>query len=320
MKENYDFSVFNHFENPVIKIKLTKIIQSNLIAEKWGIKPNKEITDIISFDFIDDLILSIMYNKYFSKESNIYFLNSKTRYCLIKYIPEDNLIYIQDKTQFELLKTVKSDFISSISHELRTPLSIAKGNIHILEDFLLDNQYSLQIKKISKSLNRIEKIINQITLLSMAEFGSYSIKKEIIDTNILLNEVKEDLNKKLLKKNINIIINNEVNILEGDRFIFYTILRNLISNSIKYSYEKTNIYVDIRKKFITVKDYGIGIKDDELIRIFERFYRTQEAIKKAKGSGLGLSIVKYFCELANYKITVNSNWGTGSEFKIILSE
>jgi two-component system OmpR family sensor kinase len=229
-------------------------------------------------------------------------------------------LVLEDRTEIQLLNKVKSDFISSLSHELRTPLSVAKGNAHILNDFLEDDKFKNYVNKISDSINKIENIISQLTMLSMAQLGNYIIKPEIIDTKFLVEEVINDLNGKIKNKNIKINLHIKTNVINGDKFILYTILRNLISNASKYSYENSSIEVTINEEDITVEDHGIGIREEEKNRIFERFFRGNESSKYAKGSGLGLAVVKYFCEIANYKINFDSKWMIGSKFIVKLKQ
>ena len=313
-----DFSIFDIFENPVLQLETTKIINCNKSAKNWEIFENSDLMQHLTFDKIDILIDCILNEKYFEHESNIYFMKGSSKYCKIKYEPKHSILHIQDRTQFQLIKKVKSDFITSLSHELRTPMSVAKGNAHILEDFLEEEKYKGYVKKISLSLNKLERILNQLTMLSMAEFGSYSIKHEILDPQPIYEEVINDLNKKIMTKNIHLEFILQTKTLKADRFIFYTLLRNLISNSTKCSYENSKIIVKISEDEIVVQDSGIGVRDEEKERIFERFYRSSEALQFAKGSGLGLAIVKHFCELSNYKIEFDSKWMIGTTFKIKL--
>jgi two-component system OmpR family sensor kinase len=94
----------------------------------------------------------------------------------------------------------------------------------------------------------------------------------------------------------------------------------LVSNAVKYSYENSKINVIINQNEIIIEDFGIGIREEEKNRIFERFFRGNESSKYAKGSGLGLSVVKYFCEIANYKIRFESKWMIGSKFIVKLKQ
>ncbi|BBE31593.1 two-component sensor histidine kinase [Tepiditoga spiralis] len=309
----------NYISEGFIKIKNIKVLFANKNAQDLGFYKNKNLLSIFTFNSIDELMKSILNNQKFECETTIHFFNGKNKFCKIFYIPNDTII-IKDKTESEIIKKVKADFISSISHEIRTPLTVAKGNTQILLDFLDNKKFESNIKTINKALSKIERIIEQLTLLSMAEFGNYTLKTQIFSPNEVYEDVINDLEKKIKEKNIKLIYVCNTEILNGDKFIIYTLIRNLVSNAIKYSFKNSSIKVEIKSNKIIVSDTGIGIKDNEKNRIFERFYRGSEASKIAKGSGLGLSIVKYLCELSNYKIKFDSKWNVGSIFEIYLKK
>jgi len=146
------------------------------------------------------------------------------------------------------------------------------------------------------------------------------LKKEIIYINNLYKEVLKDLEDKIKEKEIELDFRSCLEIKEGDKFVLYTILKNLISNAIKYSFNNSKIYIQFDEQMIEVKDEGIGIRQEEIPRIFERFYRSPEAIKYAKGSGLGLAVVKYLCNLSNYRIECESKWMVGTTFRIMFKD
>ena len=320
MNNNDYFEIYDTVKDAIIQLNNTAIINSNQKAQKWGFKKGNDLLNIFTYEDIDNLIKNILNNNDYNNEENIYFLSGNSKFCRISYKSKHKILIIEDRTEIQLLNKVKSDFISSLSHELRTPLSIAKGNSHILKDFLEEDKFKNYVDKISHSINKIEKIISQLTMLSMAQLGNYVIKPEIIDTKFLVEEVINDLNGKIKNKNIKINLHIKTNVINGDKFILYTILRNLISNASKYSYENSSIEVTINEEEITVEDHGIGIREEEKNRIFERFFRGNESSKYAKGSGLGLAVVKYFCEIANYKINFDSKWMIGSKFIVKLKQ
>jgi two-component system OmpR family sensor kinase len=313
----FDFNIFDSLEDAVLQLEnKTNILNVNATAKAWGFVPHKELLNIISFNEIDQLAKHILNNEDFEIETNIYFFEGYSKFCKLTFKKEYQLLILQDKTEFELLKKVKEDFITSVSHELRTPLTIAKGNTQILKDFMKDNQFTKQVTKIEESLDRIENIISQLTLLSKAEFGEYELKKELINTTTLYNEIVKDLYEKIQEKSVKLHFNCQIQSIKSDKFVLYTIFRNLLSNAIKYSYENSDIYIDFLSDQLIIKDEGIGIREEEQKRIFERFYRGAEANNYAKGSGLGLAVVKYLCELANYKIEFESKWMVGTTFKV----
>lgn len=315
------FNIFDTLDDGIVLLSnKTSISKANLKAKDWGITENKDLLSCISFNKIDQLTECILSEKDYDTEDIIYFIKGFSKFCKIIYKNEYKLLLFRDKTQFELLKKVKEDFVSSVSHELRTPLTVAKGNVQLLHDFMKNEEFIPQINKIQESLDKIEDIISKLTLLSIAEFGDYVLKKEIIYINNLYQEVLKDLEDKIKEKEIELDFRSCLEIKEGDKFVLYTILKNLISNAIKYSFNNSKIYIQFDEQMIEVKDEGIGIRQEEIPRIFERFYRSPEAIKYAKGSGLGLAVVKYLCNLSNYRIECESKWMVGTTFKILFND
>jgi two-component system OmpR family sensor kinase len=304
----------------LIKLDRMNVQEFNLKAAEYGFEKNKDLLSTFTFNQIEELTQAIIDHKSFTVDSYIYFFNGNSKYCNVLYKPEYNLLFITDKTDFELLKKVKSDFVTSISHELRTPLSVAKGNIQMLRDIQEDEKYVQNIKKVEKSISKIENIISQLTMLSMAELGLYSPKVDIFDPVKLYEEIYSDMEGKLNAKKIKVDFECTSPVMKEDRFIIYTILRNLMSNAIKYSYDNSKIEVHISDKNLAVRDFGIGIRKEELPRIFERFFRGVEAVKVAKGSGLGLAVVKHLCDLSGFKIKAESKWMVGSYFEVVIKD
>ena len=296
------------------------VTETNQRARELGLQEGKEVLSSFSFDAIDEFTRSVLGQKPFSYEGNIYLFNTSARYCRLEYNPENHLLILFDRSEWELLKKVKTDIVTSISHELRTPLSVAIGNVQMIRDFGTQENREVLVDKSLRSLHKIEKIISQLSLLTLAEFGNYSLRPEILSPQKVIEEVLLDLEEKARKKNISVKWECKVNTFEADRFVLYTILRNLVSNAIKYSHDGSDVQVSVRACKIQVKDFGIGIRENENIRIFERFFRGVDAVKHAKGSGLGLPIVKYLSELAGYKVEFQSTWMVGTTFTVHLGK
>jgi two-component system OmpR family sensor kinase len=305
----------------VVRMEHMTVKDFNQRASEMGFKRDHDIFTCISFDEIDQLTRSIILSQDFETKTNLYFLNDVSQHSKIMYNAQTKLLFIIDLSEEEHLKKVKSDVVMSISHELRTPLSVALGNVQMLKDFstFKDPDSEGMINKTLKSLNKLEKIISQLSLLTQAEFGSYSLRYEIFEPIKVIEEVLSDYQKKIDAKNLQVNVNCPVETIKADRFIIYTILRNLISNAIKYSHVDSIIECSFTENLITVKDTGIGIREEERIRVFERFFRGAESFKHAQGSGLGLSLVKYLCEISGYKVWFESKWLIGSTFYVQLS-
>ncbi|MBP6959795.1 MAG: two-component sensor histidine kinase [Thermotogae bacterium] len=309
-------SALDPIREAVLRIENQLVTDLNRKAAEYGFKTDQDRLSVFTFDRIDRLTECILEEKLFKEEATLFFFAGGTRYCRVIYDPADALLFIIDLSEIEWVKKVKIELVTSISHELTTPLSIAIGNIQMLKDFSSTPDNQRMITKSQKSLYKIQKIINQLTLLAQAELGNYSLHFDVIDPLSVVKEVVADLEEKSKKKDITIHTECSVDTLQSDRFVLYTIVRNLLSNAIKYSYEHSEVTVTLDKEKLTVTDHGIGIREQEKSRVFERFYRGVDAGKYAKGAGLGLAIVKYLCELCRYRIELDSTWMVGSAFKV----
>ena len=193
----------------------------------------------------------------------------------------------------ELIKSQKK-FSSNVSHELKTPLAIMKGYLDILkwgknDEKLLDEA----IENLDMEIRNIEKIINSIFLSSNLE--KIRVKEEYIDVSSLLEKIKKDY--ELLNNRLKIVIISEGDMeLIGDSYLLSEAIRGIIDNGIKYSDgEVIEIIMKREKgKEIIIRNYGELINEDDLERIFERYYKKDF---KKSGAGLGLSIIKEIMQL-----------------------
>ncbi|ACJ74626.1 sensor histidine kinase, PhoR-related [Thermosipho africanus TCF52B] len=310
----FNFEIFQNFDEPIIMLDGLKIAKANNKALEYGFKENFEILDVFTSKNIDVIIEYLIERKNFELEEKLYFFEfSDWRYVKIKFF--DNLLYLSDLTEYVKIKEAKVNFTTAISHELFNPLSIIKANTIYLKDTLNENNKDIleALEDIEKSSNRMERIIKQLKVLAMLELGMYKPKIDIVDFEKILNEVIDELSQKLKSKNLTIdlkILNKEY---KSDGFMLYTIIKNVLSNSIKYSYNNSTIIIEAYKDKIIISDSGIGIKKEDLEKVTQRFYRSKEATKMATGSGLGLSIVKHICNILNYKLIIESNYLIGTK-------
>lgn len=236
----------------------------------------------------------------------------------INTINEENslkgiLIVFHDITEKKEIDKIKTNLVGNLSHELKTPIAIIKG---YLETILLqyDNKES-SIEFIKKSLLNVDRqnsIINDMLKLNKIE-TSLDFPFEPIDFNDVIETTIASLNYKLNEKNISINFTSSVdNIkIEGSRFLSEQIIFNLIDNAINYNNKNGTIAISFFKQnnslHIEISDTGIGIPDESINHIFERFYRVDKSRSRSTGgTGLGLSIVKHSIDLQNWDISVSS--------------
>lgn len=222
----------------------------------------------------------------------------------------------------------RREFIADISHELKTPIFAAQGYIHTLLDGAVeDKSVRLKfLKRAAKSLNALDKLVQDLLTLNQMESGVIKFHFETFDLKEVIHEVIEELEHKAERRDmlIRFYYDKEKTYRTlADKDKIFRVCQNLISNAIKYNNDGGEVEVHLKshKNHITVevKDNGKGIPPEDLKRIFERFYRVEKSRSREKGgTGLGLAIVKHILEGHKSKISVSSTLGKGSIFSFEL--
>jgi len=250
---------------------------------------------------------------------------------IISIKSDHTLIVIRDFTEMRKSQNMRSDFIANASHELKTPLVSIKGFLETITDSAKNDLKSqkkfLEIMK--SEANKMEILIEDLMLLSRIELQEHiRLKdkvdiKEVIENIILLNS------KKINEKKLNV----NLNIKEGERFVIgdkeklSAVFLNLLDNAIKYSGNSKSIKIESAKNTSGLKNYssisvideGFGIATEDIHRITERFFRTENAKKlKIEGTGLGLAITKHIINQHRGELKITSKVGKGSEFIVSL--
>ncbi|WP_441002835.1 ATP-binding protein [Pseudocolwellia agarivorans] len=197
---------------------------------------------------------------------------------------------------------------ANTAHELRTPISVLKLNAHnIQKSFENNNLTTIEFKELQQNVDRMAHVIEQIIALYRFTPENFNQTTQLVNLETVLQDVISNNFDNLLANQQNISLEPAAeNTLQGDYFALYTLFENLLKNAIKYSGIKAEIKISITaSEFleIAVEDSGPGISDEELPRIYERFYRVDPQQSRIKGSGLGLSIVKHIATLHNGEIT-----------------
>ena len=244
--------------------------------------------------------------------------------------PEDSsgaIISIQDITNLKKLEQIRTDFVSNVTHELKTPLTSIRGFVETLRSGAINDGAVAEkfLEIIDIEAERLYMLINDILQLSEIE------TREKKDTNIgrhdlgeIVGEVVSMLQVNAEKKKITLNADaGEGIMIIANRDRIKQMLINLIDNAINYNVENGSVTVRAYKTegrvVVSVKDTGIGIAQQHLSRIFERFYRVDKGrSRNMGGTGLGLSIVKHIVNLYNGDIRVDSEPGKGTEFIIQL--
>jgi two-component system phosphate regulon sensor histidine kinase PhoR len=217
--------------------------------------------------------------------------------------------------------------VANVSHELRTPLTTIKGYAEtLLEGALKEEVASQFVQVIKRHSDRLEKIVEDLLILSKIESKEFQLKMESLSVSDLIGDVLDFLKEPLNKRKMSVSVGElpPTLLVFGDRQYLEQVLMNILDNAIKYGREKGTITIstterDQREVEISVKDDGIGIPKEDLSRVFERFYRVDKGRShELGGTGLGLSIVKHIVQAHGGKVWADSQLGEGSTFYITL--
>ncbi len=235
--------------------------------------------------------------------------------------------------EIEMLKSsdnYRKEFIGNVSHELKTPIFNIQGYIHTLIDGGLHDEKinKSYLYKASQNLDRLSAIVEDLETISQLETNALILDIRKFDFVKLLKEVFENLEMQADLKDINLIMKEGspkiINVL-ADKERIRQVITNLLTNSIKYGKQKGTTSIGIYDMhdnlLIEVTDDGIGIAEQHLPRLFERFYRVDKSRARDQGgTGLGLSIVKHIIEAHQQTINVRSTVGIGSTFGFTLKK
>ncbi|MFV0504641.1 MAG: sensor histidine kinase [Lachnospirales bacterium] len=228
-----------------------------------------------------------------------------------------------DKLQHE--EENKDHFVSNVSHELKTPLSSIKvlSESLLLQENVENEMYREFLEDINSEIDRMTNIVNDLLTLVKLDQEELMLNIEDVDVNVFVEKIVKRLRPLANQKGIELIFESisSVNIM-ADKTKLTLAISNLIENGIKYT-EVGNILVrvdsDNQNAFITIKDTGYGIPEDELGKIFDRFYRVDKMrTRETGGTGLGLSITHSTVLLHNGSIRVSSKENVGSTFIVRL--
>ena len=214
-------------------------------------------------------------------------------------------------------------FLSDASHELRTPTSIIKSFCDItLGRERGAQEYRDALKKIGETVNRMCDIINRILVISRMDSKTIQFKPARVELMDLMKDVKRLIEQTALHKGVTMSIGGRDVAVKGDREGLTEVFTNIVENAIKYNRPGGRVDINVGEfmgnAVVSVEDTGIGIPEEELERIFDRFYRVDASRGVTVGSGLGLSIVKTIIEAHGGRIEVKSQRGKGSTFTVFL--
>ena len=238
------------------------------------------------------------------------------------------LVLFHDITELKKMDQVRRDFVANVSHELRTPLSILRGYIETLLDNPKTSREELSriLGVMERHSKRLDLLAQDLLTLAQLESANPNLQLGNVDLPSFFGEVIRDWEKKLAKKQLNVIVDVPPGLppIRADQARLQEALYNLLDNAVKYSREHGEIRLMARRRdeeiVLSVSDNGIGISKEDLPRIFERFYRVDKArsTESIRGTGLGLAIVKHVAQLHSGRVEAESEISKGTTIRVIL--
>ena len=235
--------------------------------------------------------------------------------------PEGIIAVIQDTTEHIKLDNMRKEFVADVSHELKTPITSIMG----YADTLLEGDYDQDTQKeflkvISSESKRMARLVTDLLELSRIDNNKKIIRKSSFDLGLLVKECEQKVAIEIKKKkhNVESFVTADVPPVYADKDDIQRVVLNILTNSIKYTPEGGNIKIYVgfvySDAYIKIIDNGIGIPEEDLNRIFERFYRVDKArTREMGGTGLGLSIAKEILDKNGGSIDIKSKVNKGTE-------
>ena len=237
------------------------------------------------------------------------------------------VLVLQDITSMRRLERVRTDFVANVSHELKTPLTSIQGYVETLLDGAIhDDEYNVRfLEKSHAQVNRLTTLVSDLLSLARIESTALPVDAELVDIREIIMESvasrRDPINAKKLELALD--LPDDPLLVDGEAEGLRQIVDNLLDNAINYTPEERQISIQVGAEgydvVLRVGDTGIGIPEEVLGRIFERFYRVDKGrSRELGGTGLGLSIVRNLVQRMQGSVTVESEVGVGTTFTVVL--
>lgn len=235
-------------------------------------------------------------------------------------------VYNQMMCRLEDLFSVQQRFVGDVSHELRTPLTAIRGHVDLIKRYGMDTD---SLDAIESEVNRMNRMVSDLLLLAKADYGGLTLCTRTVDLDGLVSEVYRSARSLVKDRDLKLTIRDYEPIqIEGDPDRLTQLLLNLVTNAIKFTPDGGEICINLRQTAIhavlEVKDTGIGIDEEDMKHVFDRFFQADtsrvrgDGPGRGEGVGLGLSISKWIAEAHHGRITVVSTPGEGTTFTVCL--
>ena len=235
-----------------------------------------------------------------------------------------SVLVLHDITDLRRADQIRRDFVANVSHELRTPLTAIRGYIEALSDGdATGDEQRRFLEIIGRHTQRMERLVKDLLRLARLDAGQETLDQSSCDTRGLIEAVVSDLSSAIeaRRQRVQVAVSTGAESVRVDPAKMHDALRNLIANAITYAPERTVIVIDAARLGprveIAVSDSGPGIPDEDLKRVFERFYRVEKSrARDPGGTGLGLAIVKHLVELHGGSVRAENRAEGGARFVV----
>jgi len=310
------------------------IILTNKAAQRlFGIRgenaKGKPLIEVVREHELSDLLTSCLETG--REQINQFELATLNRFLRAFAIPIPNgrpdgvLLLVQDLTELRGLQTMRRELVGNISHEFRTPLAGIKAMVETLQGGAVDDREAASdfLGRIEAEVDRLTQLVAELTELSRIETGRVELELEPVNLNLLVEEVITQLKPQAERQGLS--LKNELAAdlppVQAHKERIRQVIVNLMHNAIKFNYLGGSVSA-ATKRFedtvvIEISDTGTGIANDDLPRIFERFYKADRS-RAGQGTGMGLAIAKHIVEAHGGEIRAQSEEGKGSTFSFSL--
>lgn len=309
LNQEREIVLFNPEAEKIFEKEEKEVINSNIYSLLGGNKFNGEINSFLASTKTSTSFYFNLNNRIYN--ADVYKTNKKT-----------TIIVLNDVTEKRNAEKMKADFLSNASHELKSPLTAILGYQQLIEQEVVTSREDILdlVSRSEKEAQRMASLINDMLTITRLED---QMQKQIEKFNIIeiLSNSIETCKINARQKNITVTakINGNL-IVNAQKIDIQMLFNNILENAVKYNKEGGTIEIRFNKNknTVTIKDSGIGIEKQNIPHIFERFYRVDNSRVKTnvQGTGLGLSIVKHICQNYNIDISVDSVFGSYTEFKL----
>lgn len=322
-------AILLHMTDGVVAFDMKgNIIHINLSAKKLlNISEDDDFQSIFNKYDVDINLEKIIYlENWTSSEKKLNLENKSINLFFAPFKNENDrpagmIVVVQDVTEQEKLDNMRKQFVADVSHELKTPITSIMGYADTLISSDVDEEYQKKfLSRISSEAKRMSTLVQDLLILSKYDTAKIKVEKTEFDLGELVKYVFEGQNLEMKRKNLTgeCYVTADVPLIYADRNGIERVIINILSNAIKYTDEGGHITIYVgfvyNDAYIKIKDTGRGIPEEDLNKIFERFYRVdKDRARETGGTGLGLAIAKEILDQNDGKIDIKSELGKGTD-------